>query len=169
MICWSAIWISPKEIESRLTVTIVCLLSLIAYNFVIDSELPKLEYLTIMDWIIFTSYIFAAIPNFLCTISFKLYSSNKQLCMAIENKSKYLGPLLYLLIVLSIILVNVNLQPDTEALEEVVVVGYGTVLKRDLTGSVSSVKVEDDVSRACLLYTSPSPRDGLLSRMPSSA
>ena len=26
-----------------------------------------------------------------------------------------------------------------------------------------------DTSRACLLYTSPSPRDGLLSRMPSSA
>ena len=25
------------------------------------------------------------------------------------------------------------------------------------------------VSMACLLYTSPSPRDGLLSRMPSSA
>ena len=115
MICWSAIWISPKEIESRLTVTIVCLLSLIAYNFVIDSELPKLEYLTIMDWIILTSYIFAAIPNFLCVISFKLYSRNKQLCMAIENKSKYLGPLLYLLIVLSIILVNVNLQPDNSS------------------------------------------------------
>ena len=44
--------------------------------------------------------------------------------------------------------ITVNLQPDTEALEEVVVVGYGTVLKRDLTGSVSSVKIEDDVSRA---------------------
>ena len=26
-----------------------------------------------------------------------------------------------------------------------------------------------DQTRACLLYTSPSPRDGLLSRMPSSA
>ena len=26
-----------------------------------------------------------------------------------------------------------------------------------------------DVSKICLLYTSPSPRDGLLSRMPSSA
>ena len=26
-----------------------------------------------------------------------------------------------------------------------------------------------DVIKACLLYTSPSPRDGLLSRMPSSA
>ena len=27
----------------------------------------------------------------------------------------------------------------------------------------------DDASDTCLLYTSPSPRDGLLSRMPSSA
>ena len=27
----------------------------------------------------------------------------------------------------------------------------------------------EDWARACLLYTSPSPRDGLLSRMPSSA
>ena len=26
-----------------------------------------------------------------------------------------------------------------------------------------------DQNKACLLYTSPSPRDGLLSRMPSSA
>ena len=29
--------------------------------------------------------------------------------------------------------------------------------------------VEDGTTRGCLLYTSPSPRDGLLSRMPSSA
>ena len=29
--------------------------------------------------------------------------------------------------------------------------------------------LEEDVARVCLLYTSPSPRDGLLSRMPSSA
>ena len=36
MVCWSAVWIDPREIESRLTITIVCLLSLIAYNFVID-------------------------------------------------------------------------------------------------------------------------------------
>ena len=27
----------------------------------------------------------------------------------------------------------------------------------------------DAINRGCLLYTSPSPRDGLLSRMPSSA
>ena len=31
------------------------------------------------------------------------------------------------------------------------------------------VRVEVPRSEGCLLYTSPSPRDGLLSRMPSSA
>lgn len=35
---------------------------------------------------------------------------------------------------------NVNLDPDVKALEEVVVVGYGTQNKRDLTGAVGSVK-----------------------------
>ena len=31
------------------------------------------------------------------------------------------------------------------------------------------VNCEDALNNHCLLYTSPSPRDGLLSRMPSSA
>jgi TonB-linked SusC/RagA family outer membrane protein len=38
--------------------------------------------------------------------------------------------------------VDVVLKPDTKALEEVVVVGYGTVRKRDLTGAIASVNVE---------------------------
>lgn len=38
---------------------------------------------------------------------------------------------------------NVKMVPDTQALDEVVVVGYGTVKKRDLTGAVASVKSED--------------------------
>ena len=33
----------------------------------------------------------------------------------------------------------------------------------------SEEEVTDEQKEACLLYTSPSPRDGLLSRMPSSA
>ena len=36
-------------------------------------------------------------------------------------------------------LANITLKEDTEMLDEVVVVGYGTVKKRDLTGSVASL------------------------------
>ena len=38
---------------------------------------------------------------------------------------------------------NIQLEPDMRALNEVVVVGYGTVKKSDLTGAVSSVKGEE--------------------------
>ena len=38
---------------------------------------------------------------------------------------------------------SIVLKEDAEILDEVVVVGYGTVQKRDLTGSVASVKAED--------------------------
>ncbi|TYR38023.1 TonB-dependent receptor [Sphingobacterium phlebotomi] len=41
--------------------------------------------------------------------------------------------------------VKVSLTPDDRQLDEVVVIGYGTVRKRDLTGSVTSVKSEDIV------------------------
>lgn len=43
--------------------------------------------------------------------------------------------------------VLINLSQDVSELEEVVVIGYGTVLKKDLTGSVASVKVSDEISR----------------------
>ena len=45
-------------------------------------------------------------------------------------------------------------------------------LKVERRGKVRRAKLfylRDRVGKACLLYTSPSPRDGLLSRMPSSA
>ncbi|WP_460513958.1 SusC/RagA family TonB-linked outer membrane protein [Cyclobacterium sediminis] len=40
-------------------------------------------------------------------------------------------------------IINVNLTEDISALEEIVVVGYGTVKKSDLTGSVAALKRED--------------------------
>ncbi|MCC8173480.1 MAG: SusC/RagA family TonB-linked outer membrane protein, partial [Odoribacter sp.] len=36
--------------------------------------------------------------------------------------------------------ITISLQPDLQALDEVVVIGYGTVKKRDLTGAISTVK-----------------------------
>lgn len=116
IICWSAVWINPKEIESRLTITIVCLLSLIAYNFVIDSDLPKLEYLTIMDYIILISYIYAAIPNFLSIISHNLIKNKKvALVKKYENYEKKYGLPSYLLIVLLIIIISTSQNSDHAA------------------------------------------------------
>ena len=38
-----------------------------------------------------------------------------------------------------------------------------------ISDNVANYLINQNESYSCLLYTSPSPRDGLLSRMPSSA
>ncbi len=42
-------------------------------------------------------------------------------------------------------IINIELSPDIKALSEIVVIGYGTQERRDLTGSVSSVSSEEIV------------------------
>ena len=65
-------------------------------------------------------------------------------------------------------------SPDSQAAEEgaladTVIDAFENVVRslRALTGRGSSRS--STPNKSCLLYTSPSPRDGLLSRMPSSA
>jgi TonB-linked SusC/RagA family outer membrane protein len=43
--------------------------------------------------------------------------------------------------------INIQLQPDSKALNEVVVVGYNTIKKSDVTGAVVSISAEDIRSR----------------------
>lgn len=38
---------------------------------------------------------------------------------------------------------NIKLEEDSEALDEVIVIGYGTTKRQDFTGSVSSIRLED--------------------------
>lgn len=40
-------------------------------------------------------------------------------------------------------MINIMLEPDLKSLEEVVVIGYGTVKKSDLTGSIAQVKAKE--------------------------
>ena len=107
IISWSVFWVRGSQLEAKVNVTIVCLLSLIAYNFVIDKELPKLEYLTIMDYIILVSYVYATIPNFLSIITFNLIGKNKILCQRIEDSGKRYGLLSYLFFIFVIIIFKV--------------------------------------------------------------
>ena len=60
-------------------------------------------------------------------------------------------------------LIHVN---NVESVLEIALAGFG---KKELKVYTEYGKLIVEGSKDCLLYTSPSPRDGLLSRMPSSA
>ena len=83
-VSWAVFWIHPTQIEARFTVSIVCLLSLIAYTFIIDQDIPKLAYLTFMDYVVLVSYFFSVIPT-VQTIYMHHFINSKVDIRSIEN------------------------------------------------------------------------------------
>ena len=47
---WLVFWITPGNINPRISISVTSMLSLIAYRFVASQDLPRLPYLTTMDW-----------------------------------------------------------------------------------------------------------------------
>ena len=94
-ISWSVFWVRGSQLEAKVNVTIVCLLSLIAYNFIIDEDLPKLPYLTFMDCFILISYFYTGVATILCVYSFvRKLKSGRDLSI-IDRYAQYVGPLSY--------------------------------------------------------------------------
>ncbi|HEY2103829.1 MAG TPA: hypothetical protein VGH08_11325 [Chthoniobacterales bacterium] len=68
---WSVFWIDPVNASSQISVSVTSMLTLIAYRFAIDSQLPRLPYMTRLDAFILTSTLlvfFSLIEVLLTTI-----------------------------------------------------------------------------------------------------
>jgi hypothetical protein len=101
-VAWYVLWIPTQKYEARLNTSIISLLALIAYNFVFQDDIPKLEYLTDLDRFILLSYIFCCIPVF-SSIAFSKFISTKQ--RKVEKVNEFIkiwGGLLYCLITIQI-------------------------------------------------------------------
>ena len=101
-VAWYVLWIPTRKYETRLNTSIIALLALIAYNFVFQDDIPKLEYLTDLDWYILLSYIFCCIPVFISIGSSKLGTKNQKIIIKINKLIRKWGVLAYILITFAI-------------------------------------------------------------------
>ena len=107
IVCWSVFWINIVQIESRLTISVVCLLALIAYNVIVAEALPKIGYATVMDYIILSSYILGALSTLL-TVIFYNFHIRQYNVMGVEKFTRVSLPILYGMIVYIIIDYNIE-------------------------------------------------------------
>ena len=96
-LAWFVLWIPTKEFETRLTTSMVALLSLIAYNFVFADDVPKLNYLTSLDEYILLSYIFCCIPTFMSIWFSRFISTNQKKATLINRKIRVWGIVFYII------------------------------------------------------------------------
>lgn len=95
-LAWFVLWIPTKEFETRLTTSMVALLSLIAYNFVFADDVPKLSYLTALDEYILLSYIFCCIPTFMSIWFSRFISTNQKKATLVNRKIRIWGIAFYI-------------------------------------------------------------------------
>ena len=93
---WAVNWIDPKDVGTKISITITAMLTLIAYRFAIGAALPQISYLTRMDlFILFsTILIYASLVTVVTTAAF----SNKgkpEVAKRIDQVARWGFPLFF--------------------------------------------------------------------------
>ena len=90
---WLVFWIDPKESGSQISVAITAMLTLIAYRFSIGALVPKVSYLTRLDYFILGSTLMVFLSLLLVVITSNLAKSNQtQLALRIDRWSRIIFP-----------------------------------------------------------------------------
>ena len=103
MMSWAVFWIDPVTSNSQISIAVTSMLTLIAYRFVVDSQLPRLPYTTRLDAFILTStlLVFFSLIEVLVTT---ILENNQQTERAkkIDRYCRVIFPVIFLLASMSI-------------------------------------------------------------------
>ncbi len=96
---WVVFWIDPAQSGTQISVAVTAMLTLIAYRFAIGTNLPKVSYLTRLDYLILlsTMLVFASLVEVVCT-STLAKKEQLQRARAIDRWSRWLFPATFALI-----------------------------------------------------------------------
>ena len=96
---WIVFWIPSAQLGPRVSVSVTAMLTLTAYRFAIGSGLPRISYLTRLDWFILCSslLIFLSLVEVVVT-SWLMEREKAPLARRINYTMRWLAPALLLLI-----------------------------------------------------------------------
>lgn len=97
---WVVFWINPKNANPRVSVSVTAMLTLIAYRFAVGASLPKIGYLTRMDWFILGSSIlvFASLLEVIVTSCLADQGRIDTACK-INRRMRLISPVVFLVVV----------------------------------------------------------------------
>jgi ABC-type bacteriocin/lantibiotic exporter with double-glycine peptidase domain len=83
---WSLFLIAPKNVSTKIAVATSAMLTPIAYRFVVDSQVPRVPYLTRLDIFIFADTLLVLSSLFMVTLTAYLINVDKErLAIRIEQ------------------------------------------------------------------------------------
>ncbi|WP_269542214.1 hypothetical protein [Cerasicoccus fimbriatus] len=97
ILMWSIFWIDSNNLTDRLNIAFIGILTIVAYQFLIDGSLPRIPYFTFTDAIVFLSFIIMAGVVFQSLLLWYLHKKKReQLADLIDKLSLWGFPFVYL-------------------------------------------------------------------------
>jgi hypothetical protein len=97
MMSWCVFWTEPAHSNSQFSIAVTSMLTLIAYRFAVDSQLPRLPYMTRLDvfFLVSTLLVFFSLIEVLITT---ILDNNKQIARAkkIDRYCRIIFPAVFL-------------------------------------------------------------------------
>ncbi|MEI6323285.1 MAG: hypothetical protein WCP60_09305 [bacterium] len=96
MMSWAVFWIDPSDSGAQFSIAVTAMLTLIAYRFAIDANVPKLPYLTCLDKFVLFSSLLVFVTLIQAIITSKLAKhGNLERARAMDRHCRWIFPLIF--------------------------------------------------------------------------
>jgi hypothetical protein len=101
MMAYAVFWISPTVVPTRVGVVVTTMLTLIAYRFMLANHVPRLSYLTRLDWFMLGATVLVILTLFtMAGTSYLVSREHEALVKKIDRAGRLLYPGLFALFTL---------------------------------------------------------------------
>ena len=95
---FAVFWISPERFGPQISLSVTAMLTLIAFQFLVASSLPKLSYFTVLDKLIVSATVLVFVTMLECMVTANLVSAGKaDLAHKIDRRSRVIFPVAFVL------------------------------------------------------------------------
>ena len=94
-ISWSVFWMTDEPLAGRSRITATGVLTIVAYQFVVAGDLPRIAYLTLLDKVMIASLVLLAVTVVQSMIVARYQRDDPVGATRIDRASRWLFPLVY--------------------------------------------------------------------------
>ena len=96
MMAYAVFWVSPTVVPTRMGVVVTTMLTLIAYRFMLANHVPRLSYLTRLDWFMLGATVLVILTLFtMAGTSYLVSHENEAAVKKIDRAGRVLYPVLF--------------------------------------------------------------------------
>jgi hypothetical protein len=96
LLMWAVFWLEVDNLSDRLNLAFIGVLTIVAYQFLIDGTMPRISYFTFTDAVLLYSFVIMCMAIFESLMVYSMYrAGHKPLAERVDLIAQWIFPLVY--------------------------------------------------------------------------